>query len=173
MTLPPPLPPPLAANPYAAPQARLEEAPTEVLTLAGRGERLGAAILDSIILFAPAMVVVFAGLSMMRGSGGDSAVLFVLSAYLIPVALGFVNLYMLHNTGQTMAKRMLGIKIVRANGERCSTPRLVFARWLPMVLVGLIPLLSILVWLVDSLLIFAEDRRCIHDHIADTIVVKC
>ncbi len=172
MTLPPPLPPPPAVNPYAAPQSRLEEAPSADLTLAGRGERLGATILDNIFLFAPAVVVILAGVSMMRSSG-DGPVMLVLFAYLIPVALGFVNLYLLHTSGQTMAKRLLGIKIVRVNGERCSTPRLVFARWLPMFLVQLIPLLSLLVLLLDALMIFAEDRRCLHDHIADTIVIKC
>ena len=34
-----------------------------------------------------------------------------------------------------------------------------------------IPMIGSLVSLVDILLIFAQDRRTLHDHIADTIVI--
>ena len=65
---PPPLPPPLPsasspyANPYAAPVARLQEFDTGDLVLASRGTRLGAAIVDNIILLVPAVVIVAAGM---------------------------------------------------------------------------------------------------------------
>lgn len=175
MTQPPPLPPLPPINPYAAPQARLEDVARDQLELAGRGERLGAAILDNIILVGPMILIIIGVGASVGASGGgdDSFVAVMLLAYLVPVVVGVINLVMLHNSGQTIAKRMLSIKIVRTNGERCSTPRLVFARWLPMALVGFIPLINILMMFLDPLLIFAEDRRCIHDHIADTVVVKC
>jgi uncharacterized RDD family membrane protein YckC len=38
-------------------------------------------------------------------------------------------------------------------------------------LLGAIPYVGWLVSLVDPLLIFGKDRRCLHDLIADTIVV--
>ena len=36
----------------------------------------------------------------------------------------------------------------------------------------MVPLLGILYTIVDALFIFAESRQCLHDKIADTIVVK-
>jgi uncharacterized RDD family membrane protein YckC len=87
-------------------------------------------------------------------------------------AIGAVNLMLLHRYGQTIGKRIVRIRIVRPDGSRCSTPRLVFARWLPMTVLFVVPLLNYVIWLVDVLMIFRADVRCLHDHIADTIVVK-
>jgi uncharacterized RDD family membrane protein YckC len=36
----------------------------------------------------------------------------------------------------------------------------------------MIPLIGWMFTLGDALLIFREDHRCLHDHFADTIVVK-
>ena len=83
-----------------------------------------------------------------------------------------VNGVLLHKYGQTIAKRMFKIKIVRSDGSRCGLTRVIFARWLPVSLLGAIPYIGIIVSLVNPLLIFRDDYRCLHDHIADTVVVK-
>jgi len=70
--------------------------------------------------------------------------------------------------GQSIAKKMLGIKVVRSNGSPASLGRVFWLRNFVNLLLGIIPLYG----LVDALLIFGEPRQCVHDKIADTIVIK-
>ena len=170
-------PPPAAENPYAAPAARIDDAPAGELVLAGRGTRLGAAIVDNLILVGPAVLlsVMLPGLV-----GGDAssvpysdvtlALLGFGSLAVMLVAL-VVNLVLLHRNGQTIGKRLLGIRIVRSNGDHCALSRIIVARWLPLAVVGMIPVIGPIVGIVDALLIFRDNHRCLHDEIADTIVV--
>jgi len=71
-----------------------------------------------------------------------------------------------------VGKRALGIRIVRSSGERASLGRIFALRYLPVTLLGAIPYLGPVFSLVDILLIFRDSRQCLHDQIADTIVVK-
>lgn len=172
---PPPLPPPLPpANPYAAPVARLADAETGELVLADRGIRLVAAIVDSLVLAVPAIFVAILGGALVDGGGNRDAIFAVIGivAMLSIVAGIVVNLVLLHRNGQTIAKRLFGIKVLRRDGSRCSVLRVIFMRWLPVTLLGMIPLLGYAVSLLDALLIFGVEQRCLHDLIADTIVVK-
>ena len=84
--------------------------------------------------------------------------------------LGF-NLYYLHRDGQTLGKKVVGIRILRSDTSTCELWRVSVQRFLPISLLGAIPLLGPLISLVDALMIFGEERRCLHDLIADTIVV--
>ena len=69
--------------------------------------------------------------------------------------------------GQSIAKKMLAIKVVRRDGSPVSLGRLFWLRNAIVGVLGVIPLFSI----IDALFIFGESRQCIHDKIADTIVV--
>jgi len=73
--------------------------------------------------------------------------------------------------GLTFGKRMMGIRVVRMDGGRVAFARFIFLRWLPLTLLGLVPLVRYFIGLVDSLLIFRASSRCLHDDIADTQVV--
>lgn len=172
MSTPPPLP---AHNPYAAPQARLEDAAVAELVLAGRGTRLAAAIVDGLMAGGLGIVAAIAIPAIMPANGGDPNPVLLGVVLLLVVggmlALLIVNLLWLHRYGQTIAKRMLGIKVVRTDGGHCDLGRIIVARWLPVTLLGAIPLLGPAVSLTDALFIFRDDRRCLHDLIADTIVV--
>ena len=70
--------------------------------------------------------------------------------------------------GQTMGKRVLEIKVVRSDGSQASLGRIFWLRNVVNGLLGIIPLYGI----IDTLLIFGVRRQCIHDLIADTIVVR-
>jgi len=78
---------------------------------------------------------------------------------------------LVYRYGQTFGKRMLGIRVVRMDGSRVTLPRFFFLRWLPVTLLGLVPVLQYFVGLLDALLIFRASSRCLHDDIADTQVV--
>jgi uncharacterized RDD family membrane protein YckC len=82
-----------------------------------------------------------------------------------------INCILLNMYGQTIGKRMLGIKVVRTDGDEVSLGRFIFLRFLPIALLGRIPFVGPIIGLVDCLLIFGDDRRCLHDVFADTIVV--
>jgi uncharacterized RDD family membrane protein YckC len=86
------------------------------------------------------------------------------------VGWAVASLGLLHFRGQTAGKALTGLRIVRADGSRGSTARLLFARELPVALGLSIPFLAPIVWL-GSLGVFGERRRCLHDAVADTIVV--
>ena len=167
-------------TPYAAPQARVQEYVADgSLELADRVIRLGAYLLDVAVIAVPAiliavMVPVLAanageGKSLQLGAVGQGLI-FVFGIYALGVVI--VNLIWLHRYGQTIGKRLLKIAIVRTTGERCSLLRIIFARIVPVGVLGAIPFVGWLFSLGDPLLIFREDRRCLHDLIADTMVVK-
>jgi uncharacterized RDD family membrane protein YckC len=158
-------------NPYAAPEARIVDQPPEgELVLAERGTRLGAALLDGLIvglLYLPAvMVIAFAK--------ENQTLVYVAVAFLVVAVLGVIayNCVLLHRNGQTIAKKILGIKVVRRDGSRAGLGRIFALRFLPVSLLGAIPFVGSLVSLADALMIFGEERRCLHDHFADTIVIK-
>ncbi|MGH8588531.1 MAG: RDD family protein, partial [Gammaproteobacteria bacterium] len=83
-----------------------------------------------------------------------------------------VNGYWLHTRGQSIGKRLLKIRIVRSTGERATLSRILFARYLPIQAMGIVPVIGMLYALIDILFIFGDSRQCLHDRIADTIVVK-
>lgn len=140
-------------------------------TLAGRGARLGAVLLDLVATF----VVVIPGISIAAQAGYDDKVLGlgVLLATVGWLGVTGCQIYLLVKRGQTIGKTALGIRIVDQQTEKIPTwGRLLFARqFFPGVIVAL-PYVGWLFAFVDPLFIFREDRRCIHDLMAGTKVVS-
>jgi uncharacterized RDD family membrane protein YckC len=83
-----------------------------------------------------------------------------------------VNGYLWTTRAQSIGKLAMGIKIVTLDGRNADFARIVFRRFLPTSLVALIPFVGGILALADALAIFRNDRRCIHDHIAGTRVVR-
>jgi uncharacterized RDD family membrane protein YckC len=169
-------------NPYEAPAAIVADpVGTEFLELADRGTRLGAKILDGFILGGGiaiigiiAAIAIPALLSQRRG-GAFPTVFFAAFGVVaggLMIAIMIWNLVWLHRYGQTIAKRILKIRIVRSNGDKVGMGRVVGLRIVVMWVIEMIPLLGPLFSLVNICFIFRDDRRCIHDLLADTIVVK-
>jgi len=165
-------------NPYAPPRASVRDIadPTMLSTPADRGTRLGATILDSAIFMAMVYLpmLIFALVGGAAGSATDDAASGALLAVIAVVTLvGFIvwcyfTVKYVKRNGQSIAKKLLGIKVVRTDGSPASLGRVM---WLRNVLNGLISILPVY-GLVDVLFIFGESRQCLHDKIADTIVVK-
>lgn len=158
-------------NPYAPPQAAVLDVvdPQASTILAERGTRLAAAILDGIIFFAMVylpMILIAAGASGPNKSGGGIA-LGVVAALVGVSAWAWLTIRYVVANGQSIGKKITGIKITRRDGSRASLGRIFWLRNLVNALISLIPLYSI----IDVLFIFADSRQCLHDKIADTIVV--
>jgi uncharacterized RDD family membrane protein YckC len=141
-------------------------------TLGGRGERLVAAFVDGLLYgigFVPMLVVAIA-----YGERAEPPPAFYIAALVggaIWLGLFVYNLLLLQREGQTIAKRWLKLRIVRADGSRADLGRIFALRMLVPGLIGAVPCLGSLFAIADALTIFGEQRRCIHDIIADTIVV--
>jgi uncharacterized RDD family membrane protein YckC len=81
--------------------------------------------------------------------------------------------YTLHTRGQTLGKVLLRMQIVTRIGLRVSPlPRLFALRYLPMSLAVTIPIFGQFLALIDVLFIFGAEKRCLHDVMAGTIVIR-
>jgi uncharacterized RDD family membrane protein YckC len=163
-------------NPYAPPQATVSDAPrsTQQSELAGRARRLGAALLDGAAVSIP--VAIAAGLVFVTRTTADDADrtrnIAIGAGALVYLIMLIIQMILLHRSGQTIGKLALSIKIVRSSGERASLGRIVFLRVLVGSFIGAIPYLGTLYAFIDMLMIFSDSRQCVHDRIADTIVVE-
>jgi uncharacterized RDD family membrane protein YckC len=161
-------------NRYAPPTAEVADvAAGSAPELAGRGARLVAVIVDGLVqggIYWVLTIVAFKSLNPRAGSIGMGVVVgqFVLGFVLFALIQG----WMLHTEGQTIGKKLLGLRIVRSDGERATLGRLLGLRYLVGWIITMIPFVGMIYALLDCLLIFRESRKCLHDNIADTIVVK-
>jgi len=172
-----------SSNLYAPPKSAVKDvADRETLELASRWARLAAILLDSLvgfILFTPAYVMNWA--TLVQQARGNPAMVWInlaktggwfylgLLGALIVLA---IDLVLLARNGQTIGKKLLGIKVVSVDGSPVSLFRVFFLRYVCNTVLTLIPLFGSLYSLVDCLMIFGESRRTVHDRIADTIVIK-
>ena len=163
-------------NPYAPPRAAVQDVadPNAWNVPADRGTRLGATMLDGLIfagmVYVPILLFLLLGTATRRAddTGGPIFLLgFVAGLVGFGVWCWFTTNYVKQN-GQSIAKRVLGIKVVRTDGTPVSLGRLFWLRNVVNGIVGIVPFYA----LVDMLFIFGESRQCLHDKIADTIVVK-
>ncbi len=84
-----------------------------------------------------------------------------------------VQIVLISIRGQSLGKMMLGIQIVRyVDEENPGFLRAIVLRAFVPGLIGSIPYIGMLFSLLDALFIFRADKRCLHDHIADTKVVE-
>jgi uncharacterized RDD family membrane protein YckC len=163
------------SNPYAQPLGTLRDAPVEGVELADRGTRLVAAILDGVIagimIYLPALLLMIVNGTFDQPQGDVDFEMLAVPIFLCVmgfIAWAWITALLVARFGQTMAKRMLEIKVVRTDGTPASLGRIFLLRNVVNWLLGIIPLYA----LIDVLFIFGERRQCIHDRLADTIVIK-
>lgn len=164
-------------NPYSAPEAALTP-PEAAGQLADYGERLAAALIDVLLMLTITVPLMWFGgyfhaVFEAAMAGEQPPILLTLQWS----GLGFllfllVQGYPLHRDGQTWGKRVLRIRIVDLQGGKVPLLPLLLRRYLPLQLAAVVPFIGNLLALVNVLLIFRQDRRCGHDLIAGTRVVK-
>lgn len=160
------------SNPYAPPVAEVADvAAAGGLELASRGVRFGGALIDLVVQLLLLMLVNLV-LPWSLFSEAVALSILLLNGLIGLVLFLAVNGYLLVAHGQTVGKRLLGTRIVRPDGSRTGAGRLLGLRYSIGYILGVIPFVNVIYGLVDSLMIFRASRRCLHDVIADTIVVK-
>jgi uncharacterized RDD family membrane protein YckC len=158
-------------------------------SLAERGARLLAASIDELIVLGTFLPMLFGSVPTLVNlvSGGTDPELFdtgtIVSAMLggpgttiTVVALLIwcvITVRLVVANGQSIGKRLVGIKVVRTDGSRASFGRIFLLRNVVSSLPNLLPYLGWFYMFADPLLIYQDSRKCIHDLIADTIVVRC
>jgi len=163
-------------NPYAPPSALVEDivAPDAELVPASRSSRLWAALIDGVIFSALVYLPVLLGLGLASGMGSEGSGMALL--LFLPSCVGFAvwayfTLKFVRANGQSIAKRWFGIKVVRRDGSPVSLGRIFWLRNVVNSALSGIPLVGWVYALADAATIFEESRRCLHDRLADTIVV--
>lgn len=160
---------------YAPPHARVEDVvPVQGgLELASRWRRVSAVLIDLLV-----QVVAMGLISLITPWNpwdNNSSSMWSFKVLDASVGLGlFLALqgYLLATRGQTIGKALLGMRIVRPDGDKVSIARAIGLRYGVGYGLNVLPGASMIFGLVDTLLIFRPSRRCLHDTIADTIVVR-
>jgi uncharacterized RDD family membrane protein YckC len=166
------------SNLYAPPQAVVQDIPqlNENALPAERGTRLGAALLDGVamalMVYAPAFagaVILGAAAPGIENGPSSGALIGGLGLGVIGFAVWCaITVKYVKQNGQTIGKKLVGIKVVRTDGAPATLGRIFWLRNLVNGLICIVPFYGLL----DTLFIFGESRQCLHDKIADTIVVK-
>ncbi len=151
--------------------------PRSAAELATPTQRLVAALLDGLVNL-PALLpllVVFA-----KRSSDDASLDFTSTeiawigvAVIWILIVTVINLVLLTRCGQTLGKKWTGIRIARIedNGNP-GFVKAVLLRGFVNGAIGSVPMIGPVYSIVDLCFIFRDDRRCIHDHLAGTRVVK-
>ena len=141
---------------------------------ASRASRFLARLLDAMVWLAPLPLVIFSCL------GGVA----VLGLW---VALFIAQLWLLVTRGQTIGKQLMHIYIMRSDGDIPNVGWLLLREFAIPAFAGIFryvgrndpspfgqafQVLVCLLWLIDSLFIFGPTRRCLHDWVAGTHVVR-
>lgn len=150
-------PPPIPQSDLPTPPTNL---PPPVSNLASPWIRLVAQIVDVLIAIIPVVILV----SIFRPHS-DIIMRLIFAAAIIGINWNFL----LH--GQTIGKKLLGIRIVSKDGGPIDRMKIVTHRLLPVLLLPIIPYLGALIVFVDALCIFRAGAKTLHDELAETKVV--
>lgn len=174
-------------NPYAVPESLTQTDQPPVLPgttgpqeLATRWQRFAANFLDNILLAIvaiPFAILAYAVLSLWIPLDSLSTIEdeILSSVIILPLLLaGLLGLhgYLLATRGQSIGKYALGIQVVdNDEGRILKLMSIVLKRYLPVFVMQLIPFVGRFLMLIDALMIFGQDQRCLHDNIANTKVI--
>ncbi len=147
--------------------------------LASRWARLGGSLIDSILIMCITLPLMFlTGFFDTVTTGVDGQppaqppLLFSFFIGIVGiVAFLLINGKFLLSDGQTIGKKLVGTRIVTDNNQKASGMTLL-KRYGFYWVVALIPVIGGLLSLVNILFIFGKTKRCLHDYVGGTKVVK-
>lgn len=135
--------------------------------LAGSGARLGAILIDGVVIWVAMMALIIPVALRNADARSQADSLFIavtIAALLVPVVYESL---MLWKWGQTLGKMALGIKVVRTD-ESPVTAVQAAGRALSRTVMAVTRILG----LIDALMVFSANRRTLHDRLAGTLVVN-
>ena len=159
---------------YTAPKADLTSLDAPVDMLASRWKRLGANLVDTLIMMLFIMpLMYFLGFFEGITAGVQPSFIASLGVGVFGILVFIVlNGKLLVNYGQTIGKRALKIRIVDIDGNPPTVNDHLIKRYAVFFLPGQVPIVGQLFSIVNVFFIFGEQKRCIHDLVAKTKVVE-
>lgn len=141
--------------------------------LATRWQRFWASIIDSLIMMVLMIpLMFFTGMFEVTDEMAQPSYLYTLGIGLAGLAFFvLINYKLLTTKGQTIGKKVLNTKIVEMDGSLPDSKALL-TRYGVFFGLGYIPVIGSIINLVNVLFIFGKEKRCGHDYIAKTKVVK-
>lgn len=174
-----PPPPPPGGDAYGGPQEQKGWATTgtgESLQLAGVGARIGARVIDAVIVIFAWIILAVVGIADAAGTGSDSddGVGDLIMSALIGAVIGLLyEVTMIATRGQTLGKMATKVMVVRADNGLVPGWGKSVGRWIIPAALSFIPnfgpILSLLVYIS---LLWDRRRQGWHDKAAGTLVVK-
>ena len=141
------------------------------LVYAGFWIRFVAKFIDILIIGIPFQILVYFLQSAIGLDNPDTEfspliIFFFFASWIVPVAANLTyNAYFLSTSGATLGKKAVKIRVIRTNGDS-----LTFARALGR---SAAEIISNLICNIGYIMcVFDERKRTLHDHMADTIVVR-
>lgn len=166
-------------DPFAAPGVERERSDAQDAQLGERGERLLARVLDNIIAlggFIPGLVVALAISWRETPTTDDLLPVPVLAAmgsgFLVFLGVSVYQWYLIATRGQTIGKRVFKLRVVKADGRAVGfVDGVILREWVISALAS-VPFVGLAISLIDPLMIYGAQRRCLHDLIATTKVIR-
>lgn len=141
--------------------------------LASRWKRLWASLLDGLIMTIITLpVMYFTGgvQALVQGAKPATAYSIMMGIFGLIVFI-LLNGKLLINNGQTIGKKILGIKITTLNGNLPKLKEHLLKRYAVFFIPGQIPFVGQIFAIINVLFVFGKQKRCIHDLVAGTRVV--
>ena len=145
--------------------------------LASPGARLGARVLDWVIIFAGYIILALIGFAAAFGGDFDEEPWSIGAFFVAVLLFGIVGILyevtLIAVRGQTVGKMATSIKVVRADNGLVPGWGKSIGRWIIPIVLSLIPLVGwILSLLVYLSLVWDKVRQGWHDKAAGTLVIK-
>lgn len=157
----------------------------EQVKLASRWARLFASIIDSIlvmiIMFISIVCILYftEGIEVIKETIKEPSTFYTNFNYMIGLMIlldlfifSLLNVKLLIKNGQTIGKKIFKIKIVDLDNilpNKLSLSK----RYTIYLFIQHIPIIGSILHIINLLFIFGKEKRCIHDRIANTKVIKC
>lgn len=143
--------------------------------LASRWDRLGASILDGIIALCFMLpIMYFSGAIEGISKGIEQPMEYTLILNIIGlIVFALLHGLLLATKGQTIGKKIIGIKIVDLNGDLPKLQTHLLKRYAVYFIPSFVPIIGNFLSIINCLFIFGKEKRCVHDFVAGTKVVNC
>jgi uncharacterized RDD family membrane protein YckC len=161
-------------NVYKTPESDLTPEINENNQLASRWKRFWASMIDGLIIMLIAMPIMYytGGFEGIADGKQPSLEYSLMMGLVGMISFILFNAKLLIQNGQTIGKKLLGIKIVDLNGDVPSLKKHLLARYAVYFLLAQVPIIGPLFSTINILFIFGKQKRCVHDLVAGTKVVK-
>jgi uncharacterized RDD family membrane protein YckC len=133
------------------------------LALAGWWSRVGAALIDGLVLVVSLVVIAAVGAAV-----GGAVLVVLIIAWVLAWIGGYWVYFEGSESGQTPGKHALGIRVRDDSGGRASYGQ-AFGRNIVRVLLGFLPVVGLINVLWP---LWDRKKQCLHDKAASTIVVR-